>query len=111
MADTSRLPTPVAEEWDWQQRAACRDYDSTLFFHPDSERGTVKRAREERAKAICRRCPVIVECRQHALAVGEPYGVWGAMTAHERIDFLSRHGERRRARRRAVAGASASGGR
>jgi WhiB family redox-sensing transcriptional regulator len=33
---------------------------------------------------MCRRCPVIDECRSHALEVGEPYGVWGGLSESER---------------------------
>lgn len=91
MTDISRLPTPVSENWEWQQRAACREHDSRLFFHPEPERGLVRQLREERAKAICRRCPVIVECRRHALFAREPYGVWGAMTERERMEYHRRH--------------------
>ncbi|MFQ6199948.1 WhiB family transcriptional regulator, partial [Streptomyces sp. NPDC000405] len=29
------------------------------------------------AKEVCMRCPVRAECAAHALAVREPYGVWG----------------------------------
>lgn len=40
--------------------------------------------REQRAKEMCRQCPVIQECRSHALEVGEPYGVWGGLSESER---------------------------
>lgn len=80
----SRLPGPVEQRWEWQLKGRCRGLDSSLFFHPEYERGPARVAREERAKAICRSCPVLAECRRHALAVREPYGVWGAMTAEER---------------------------
>jgi WhiB family transcriptional regulator, redox-sensing transcriptional regulator len=84
VADVSRLPTPVAESWDWQMEGACRGMDSALFFHPERERGEARAARDARAKAVCLRCPVMQQCRTHALAVREAYGVWGAMTAQER---------------------------
>lgn len=89
VADIRRLPRPVADQYDWQLRALCRSMDSAVFFHPDRERGEARAAREERAKAVCRRCPVIVECRAHALAVQEPYGIWGGMTAQERAVALA----------------------
>jgi WhiB family redox-sensing transcriptional regulator len=84
MADIRRLPRPVAEVWDWQLRASCRDMDVDVFFHPEHERGDMKQDREELAKAQCHGCPVREPCLQHALAVHEPYGVWGGMTARER---------------------------
>lgn len=75
----SVLPRPVADNWEWQRRGACRDYDSDLFFHPDAERGHARELRIAAAKAVCRRCPVIVQCRHHALTSEEPFGVWGGM--------------------------------
>ena len=84
MAEISRLPGPVADLWDWQLRGACREADPTLFFHPEGERGPARRNRDAAAKAICAACPVIAQCREHALAVREPYGVWGGLTEDER---------------------------
>lgn len=92
VADTRRLPGPVAEIWDWQLRSLCRDMDSAVFFHPDRERGNARMSRETQAKAICHRCPVLRECREHALRVHEPYGIWGAMTAQERKVVIAERG-------------------
>ncbi|HEY4572108.1 MAG TPA: WhiB family transcriptional regulator, partial [Kribbella sp.] len=33
-------------------------------------------------------CPVRRECREHALLVGEAYGVWGGTTEEERDPTL-----------------------
>jgi WhiB family redox-sensing transcriptional regulator len=55
-----------------------------MFFHPEGERGSAKAARERAAKALCATCPVIMECRAHALKVREPFGVWGGLTEAER---------------------------
>jgi|GEM_PF-1609025 len=84
MANLSRLPMPVWQEWEWQLQGSCREADPELFFSPDSERGAKRRAREEVAKSYCARCPVLEHCRAHALAVREPYGVWGGLTPAER---------------------------
>jgi WhiB family redox-sensing transcriptional regulator len=75
---------PVAEEWDWQLGAACRGAELSVFFHPDRERGLDRRRRVETAKAICATCPVLAQCRRHALRVGEPYGTWGGLSESER---------------------------
>ncbi|MBW0100871.1 WhiB family transcriptional regulator [Pseudonocardia sp. KRD291] len=90
MADVRRLPTPVTRIWDWQLRAACRDVDSTVFFHPPDERGPAAVARDAEAKTVCAACPVIEDCRRHALTVQEPYGVWGGLTSGERHALLNR---------------------
>ena len=65
-------------------RGRCRGVDSSVFFHPDPRPGRARAQREMRAKEICRRCPVLAECRSHALRVCEPYGIWGGMSEAER---------------------------
>jgi WhiB family transcriptional regulator, redox-sensing transcriptional regulator len=94
MADVRRLPGPNADVWDWQLHGACRGMDSAFFFHPDGERGPARAHRERRAKAVCRSCPVLEPCRRHAIAAGEPYGIWGGMSESERVAAGS--GARRR---------------
>ena len=91
MADTRKLPTPVAETYDWQMHGACRGMDSGFFFHPENERGPARTLRETRAKEVCRRCPVIEQCRRHALAAEEPYGVWGGLSESERDEIIRGH--------------------
>ncbi|MFE6622177.1 WhiB family transcriptional regulator [Streptomyces sp. NPDC008086] len=104
MADFSRLPGPNADLWDWQLLAACRGVDSSLFFHPEGERGAARSARENSAKEVCMRCPVRAQCAAHALAVREPYGVWGGLTEDEREELMGR------ARNRLVSAASTTSG-
>lgn len=103
MAELSRLPGPNADFWDWQLRGACRGEDPAVFFHPEGERGPVRQAREAAAKAICATCPVLDACAAHALAVREPYGVWGGMSEDDREEIYRR--ERRTA---SIAGQQAS---
>lgn len=91
MANIHQLPTPLADTWEWQYEGSCRDYDPDVFFHPDGERGGPRRRRAEAAKRICASCPVLDQCRAHALDVGEPYGVWGGMSEEERHTILTTH--------------------
>lgn len=98
MADYSRLPGPNADLWDWQLRGLCRGKDSSLFFHPEGERGAARAAREQSAKEICLNCPVQKQCCEHALRVREPYGVWGGMTEEERELHYQRYKALTRAR-------------
>ena len=58
--------------------------------HHEGERGSSRRKRDDDAKAVCRTCPVIIDCRNHALATHEPYGVWGGMTEEERRAWIDR---------------------
>ena len=90
MAELSRLPEPLLDVWSWQLDGACREVDPEDFFHPEGERGQVRRRRDEAAKAVCAACPVIDACREHALAVREPYGVWGGLSEDERAAILAR---------------------
>lgn len=90
MTSRRRLPRPLAVEWEWQQRAACREAASAVFFHPELERGAAKRRRVERAKAVCQRCPVIMECRRQSIRLEEPYGVWGGLDEAERRQAIAR---------------------
>ncbi len=84
MAEITRLPEPLAEVWDWQLAGACRQVSPEVFFHPEGERGSARRSRDSAAKQVCFGCPVIRQCREHALSVREPYGVWGGLTEDER---------------------------
>lgn len=84
----SAVPGPIAELWEWQYRGLCRTMNPEVFFHPEAERGPSRRRRDERAVAVCRACPVIAECREHALRVREPYGVWGGLTEEDRAAIL-----------------------
>lgn len=100
MADVSRLPGPLADWWDWQLHAACRGMDSAVFFHPEGERGSARRRREQAAKAVCATCPVQLRCAEHALRVQEPYGIWGGVGEEERAAQIASD---RRSRTTAIA--------
>lgn len=95
MTDFSRLPRPVAHLWEWQLQGACRSADAGLFFHHEHERGAARRSRDVDAVAVCQECPVLRDCRSHALSVREPYGVWGGLTEDDREQIYRderRHG-------------------
>lgn len=89
MSNPVTLPAPVAEAWDWQRNAACRGQPSSAFFPPTGERGRARELREFRAKLLCVGCPVLEQCRSHALDAAEPYGIWGGLTAAERRELRS----------------------
>ncbi|WP_337110774.1 WhiB family transcriptional regulator [Prescottella equi] len=78
------LPAPLAEPWDWQLAADCRDADPMMFFHPDNERGESRESRVRAAKRICLSCPVRVRCLNYALEAREHHGIWGGYTEDER---------------------------
>jgi len=88
MADITRLPGPTLQHWEWQLHAACRGMDVSVFYHPAEERNKARDDRIAAAKAICRTCPAINACLEHALRVREPYGVWGGLSEEERANVL-----------------------
>lgn len=63
-------------------------------LRPSKEPTAARLSREEAAKRVCARCPVMVECREHALLMPEPYGVWGGLTAAERRVVIARRRRR-----------------
>lgn len=91
MPNVKLLPAALVSQWEWQLRAACRNMDSALFFHPDNERGAARTRRTAEAQQICRSCPVVEQCRQHALRAQEPYGVWGGQTEDDRRAWIANH--------------------
>jgi WhiB family redox-sensing transcriptional regulator len=78
----------------WHSNAACRRDEAGLFFAPSKEPTAARLSREEQAKRVCGRCPVQQSCREHALILPEPYGVWGGLTAAERRVLLARRRRR-----------------
>ncbi len=101
MSNIQGLPGPRVGAWEWQLAAACRGMCSSVFFHPWEERGPARERRERAAKAICRECPVMIECQRHARAIPERYGIWGGLSEAER------GGTRVRVTQRTVAPATA----
>ena len=61
-----------------------------MFFSPDGERGSVRAQREHAAKQICQECPVLADCRAHALTTTETYGIWGGLSESERARHTRR---------------------
>jgi WhiB family redox-sensing transcriptional regulator len=78
-----RSPRPLLGEESWQRLGSCRLLTPDVFYPEDGGRAGL-RAREAHAKRICRACPVVDDCRNHALSAREAYGVWGAMSAQDR---------------------------
>ncbi|MFD6326776.1 WhiB family transcriptional regulator [Streptomyces sp. NPDC058442] len=90
-----RVPTRDRDQdTPWHTEAVCRRDEAGLFFAPSKEPTAARLSREEAAKRVCGRCPVMVECREHALLQPEPYGVWGGLTAAERRVVLARRRRR-----------------
>lgn len=86
------LPRPLLDVYEWQDKGACRGEAAILFFEPERDHRGRGKERENLAKSICRRCPVMAQCRAHGLSV-EDHGIWGGLTARERL-AMRRNGQR-----------------
>jgi WhiB family transcriptional regulator, redox-sensing transcriptional regulator len=89
--------TEAPERLDWQDEAACREYDNVLFFGEEGESELEKQAREARAKSVCQRCPVSEPCLEFAMETNQKYGIWGGLTDKERASLKRRRARARRA--------------
>lgn len=65
----------------WSAQGACRDSDVDFFPTPAQDPGP--------ALELCARCPVQVECLEHALWNGEAFGVWGGLTEQQRAELVA----------------------
>ena len=81
-AAPARKRPPEWDSGDWRQCAACRHSDPNLFFPIGDTGPAVEHA--EAAKAVCRQCPVRVDCLEYALTSNQDTGVWGGATEEER---------------------------
>jgi len=78
----------------WVEDAACRDDPYPDDWFPDTP-GT-RNPSAARAIDICRSCPVSHDCLRYAQNRPEPHGIWGGMTAQQRLgrrrSYEIRHG-------------------
>jgi len=63
----------------WQRDALCREYVGRVDFFPGMGVSL------EPAKSVCRRCLVRAACLEFALEHDERAGVWGGLSARERV--------------------------
>ena len=78
-------PETFTQRGQWITHAKCRDIDPDELF--------VRGAAQRKAAAICRHCPVVLQCRADALDNEVEFGVWGGMTERQRRALLRQHPE------------------
>ena len=89
-ADSQEAKLTALPDRSWQHAALCKGNHSYLFFPPSTvERKDERDRREQKAKAICSVCPVKGECLDFAMAIREPYGIWGGLTEADRRQLLA----------------------
>ena len=71
------------ERGEWVTMAVCRSGDPDALF--------VRGAEQRKAAAICRSCPVQMECRADALDNRVEFGVWGGLTERQRRAVLRKN--------------------
>jgi WhiB family redox-sensing transcriptional regulator len=64
----------------WKREAACKDVKDTSIFFPVG----ITDEHTPEALAICRACPVRVECLNYALAIITTEGIWGGTNQRQR---------------------------
>lgn len=64
--------------------AACAAHDTALFFPNPQDTIVAQAATEIAAKAVCDTCPVLMDCLDFALAVGDDHAIMGRTTPKER---------------------------
>lgn len=75
----------TAWDVDWAAYALCSGNDPDALF--------VRGKAQHDAKAICKACPVLMQCLAEALDNRTEFGVWGGMTERERRALLRRRPE------------------
>lgn len=73
----------------WADRGSCQEQPE-LFYNEEEDAKGIRRDKERLAKQICQQCPVILDCRRHAAASRELYGVWGGLSEMERHSLEGR---------------------
>lgn len=67
----------------WMADGNCRNYAPAVFFPSDG-------VGVDRARAICKGCPVTGTCLEYALENRIEHGVWGGCSERERRRILKR---------------------
>jgi WhiB family redox-sensing transcriptional regulator len=80
--NTSPLPDPDSPTA-WMADGKCRMFPPATFFPSDG-------VGVEKAKKICRTCPVVDQCLEHALDHRIEHGVWGGASERQRRRILKK---------------------
>lgn len=67
----------------WRLRAACRDGEPQNFFPVGDWDASLPQI--DAAKAVCILCPVRKDCLEYAYRTNRTRGIWGGLTADERV--------------------------
>lgn len=82
-AELDTAPHDPDSETAWMSEGNCRLHPPATFFPSDG-------VGVDRARKICRDCPVAATCLEYALDARIDHGVWGACSERERRRILKR---------------------
>ncbi len=82
-AELDNAPHDPDSETAWMADGNCRLHPPATFFPSDG-------VGVDRARKICRDCPVVSMCLEYALDARIDHGVWGACSERERRRILKR---------------------
>lgn len=71
--------------------ALCAQVGGDEWF-PDGENGPDNAAMYQRARRVCLRCEIQVQCASWAIENNERYGMWGGLSPRQRQDIRFRRG-------------------
>lgn len=71
---------------DWTARAACRGLDVNTFYPVAVGRAATPYV--EKARAVCRPCPVKIQCLREALETKDAYGIRAGLTPEQRAAVI-----------------------
>jgi WhiB family redox-sensing transcriptional regulator len=80
-AELSTAPPDPDSETAWMATGNCRLHPPSTFFPSDG-------VGVDRARKICRDCPVMNRCLEYALTERIDHGVWGGCSERERRRIL-----------------------
>lgn len=55
-----------------------------IFFPEDISNKAVREAATATARAMCKECPLTLQCFEYAITTNQRYGIWGGTLASER---------------------------
>jgi hypothetical protein len=81
---------PPRRQGNWKPLGACgpvfAETGEDVWFGPDQhDSGTqIPKETADRARRVCRRCPVRAECLLAAMETDDQHGIWGGLTPYQR---------------------------
>ena len=75
------------------QRGLCRGKSTDWWFPPSDSHNAYQ---WDKAREVCKVCPVREDCLEYALRTHSRYGMWGGLTPKERVGLYDNrtHGSR-----------------